>query len=190
MRKPVAILLLCCFALYHFGYFFAYFSVRLQIEKHWDGKIYDQSMAGIEQKIMEIPLSIPYMASEEEFRTVNFAFEKGGQYFRAIKQRYLNDTLQIVYVPDTANRSLNRVVQQWVGTVVQDELPGQMSNSILAKMAFFKDYSMPQNGFQFQAAPIAVDKEYIGLIFLPFKSMVLSVDSPPPQLLFSNQSIT
>ena len=72
---------------------------------------------------MEIPLSAPYMANQEEFHATNTRFEKDGQYFRAIKQRYQNDTLQVIYVPDTSRKALDSTVQKWISSLVDDELP-------------------------------------------------------------------
>lgn len=67
---------------------------------------------------MEIPLSLPYMVSEEDFQIANTSFEKVGHYFRIIKQRYVNDTLQVVYVPDTAKRNINETIKFWVISLV------------------------------------------------------------------------
>ncbi|MCF1749642.1 hypothetical protein [Mariniradius sediminis] len=180
MRKPIAILLLCCFALYHFGYYVAYFSFRLQVEKHWVDKIYSDSSAALEEKMMEIPLSIPYMVSEEEFRVANTSFEKDGQFFRIIKQRYVNDTLQVVYVPDTAKRTMNETIKLWVTSLVHDDLPDGANNTLLSKI-FVKDYTQPVNDFQFRSF-IPVQKHYIGFIFLPFDQLTINIHTPPPEL--------
>lgn len=183
MRKPIAILLLCCFALYHFGYYVAYFSFRLQVENHWVDRIYNDPSLSLEEKLMEIPLSIPYMVSEEEFRLTNTSFEKDGQYFRIIKQRYLNDTLQVVYVPDTAKRMMDETIKQWVSSLVQDELPDGANNTLLSKI-FVKDYTQPVNEFQFKPFGL-IQKNFIGFIFSALPSVPAAIDSPPPQPHFS-----
>jgi hypothetical protein len=180
LRKPIAILLLCCFALYHFGYYAAYFSFRLQVEKHWVDRIYSDNSAALEEKMMEIPLSIPYMVSEEEFRLANTSFEKDGQFFRIIKQRYINDTLQVVYVPDTAKRLMDETIKQWVTSLVQDGIPDGASNTLLSKI-FVKDYTHAINDFQFLPFTL-IQKDYIGFIFLPFERLSIYTHTPPPEL--------
>lgn len=130
---------------------------------------------------MEIPISLPYMADEEEFRATNTHFEKDGQHFRAIKQRYVKDTLQIIYVPDTAKRTLNNTIQLWVSSLVQDEIPDSGNNSLLSK-AFVKDYTQPINKIDL-GIKLIEEKQLIGFIFSTYKNQSLEVNSPPPQLI-------
>jgi hypothetical protein len=158
----------------------AYFSFRLQIENHWSEKIYSENQGEFEERIMEIPLSIPYMADEEEFRATNTSFQKDGQYYRVIKQRYINDTLQIVYVPDSAKRNLDSTIKQWVSSLVQDELPDSGSNSLLVKI-FVKDYTEPINEFDFSVS-IANDNKYNGFVFLTYQNQDINLTTPPPEL--------
>ncbi|WP_291780221.1 hypothetical protein [Cecembia sp.] len=180
MRKLSAILLLSCFALYHFGYYVAYFSFHIQIEKNWVEKIYSEQKEGWEERMLEIPMSIPYMADEEEFRTTNTRFEKNGQHYRAIKQRYVKDTLQVVYVPDTAKRNLDLTIKHWISALVQDELPDSGNNSILSKI-FVKDYTQPKNDICFNH-PVSEEKQMIGFIFSAFKNQYPDITTPPPQV--------
>lgn len=180
MRKTVAIFLLFCFALYHFGYYAAYFSFRLQIENHWSEKIYSANQNSLEERMMEIPLSIPYMADEEGFRATNTSFQKDGQYYRVIKQRYINDTLQMVYVPDSAKKNLESTIKQWVSSLVQDELPDSGNNSLLGKI-FVKDYTQPINNFDFSIS-IKNDKNYNGFVFLTYQNQDINLTTPPPEL--------
>ncbi|WP_373494452.1 hypothetical protein [Aquiflexum sp.] len=180
MRKTVAIFLLFCFALYQFGYYVAYFSFRLQIENHWSEKIYSENQSEFEERIMEIPLSIPYMADEEEFRATNTSFQKDGQYYRVIKQRYINDTLQIVYVPDSAKKNLDKTIKQWVSSLVHDELPDSGSNSLLGKI-FVKDYTQPINEIDFSISIININK-YNGFVFLTYQNQDINLTTPPPEL--------
>ncbi|MCL6258636.1 hypothetical protein M3O96_06035 [Aquiflexum sp. TKW24L] len=142
-------------------------------------KIYNDGQAGLGEKLLEIPLTVPYMADEEEFRATNTTFEKDGQTYRAIKQRYVNDTLQIVYVPDTATRMLDNTIKLWVSSLVQDELPDSGSNSLLVKF-ITKDYTQPSNEIDF-ALNIETENNYIGFIFSPYKDYQTNLKSPPPE---------
>ncbi|MCR9015133.1 hypothetical protein [Aquiflexum gelatinilyticum] len=181
MKKVISIFLLCCFALYHFGYYVAYFSFRFQIESDWMEKIYSDNQEGLEEKLMEIPLSVPYMADEEDFRPTNTSFEKDGKTFRAIKQRYVNDTLQIVYVPDTAKRILDNTIKQWVSSLVQDDLPDAGNNSLLVKL-FIKDYTPVSNDFDYSPVASELEQDFIGFIFSSYENNYFHLNSPPPEL--------
>ena len=179
MRKITAIVLLACFALFHFGYYGFYFSANYSLESNWNDKIYGDQLAGLEERLMEIPLAAPYMANQEDFQATNTRFEKEGKYYRAIKQRYQNDTLQVVYVPDTARKTIETSVKRWISSLVDDELPQDQNGKTFLKL-FAKDYveskifdlgTPERNGLQIQ----------IGYIFSTYMSPYFTLDSPPPQ---------
>lgn len=179
MRKAVAIALLLCFAIYHFGYYAFYFSYQYTLERNWKVKIYGEQLGMLEERIMEIPLSAPYMANQEEFQSTNTRFEKDGKYFRAVKQRYQNDTLQVVYVPDTSRRVLESTIKSWISSLTADELPQDQNGKTQLKL-FVKDYLEPE---AFQTGLLAQDfiKEKIGFIFSTYMSPYFTLDGPPPQ---------
>lgn len=129
---------------------------------------------------MQIPLTAPYMSNQEDFQPTNTRFEKEGKYFRAIKQRYQNDTLQIVYVPDTARRVLESTVKSWISSLTDDQLPRDQNGKIQLKL-FAKDYietEIFQTGLLAQKSV----EDKIGFIFSPYMSPYFTLDSPPPQV--------
>ena len=128
---------------------------------------------------MEIPLSAPYMANQEEFQPTNTRFEKDGKYFRAIKQRYQNDTLQVVYVPDTARRVLESTVKSWISSLTDDQLPQDQNGKLQLKL-FAKDYLEPEV-FQIASVEQKSIEDKIGFIFSAYMSPYFILDSPPPQ---------
>lgn len=179
MRKGLAILLLCCFALYHFGYYVAYFSFRFQIESRWMEKIYSESQEGFEEQLLKIPLSLPYAADQEEFQLTNTYFEKDGQHYRVIKQRYVGDTLQMIYVPDLAKRDLDKTIKKWISSLVQDEVPHQNDNLLLDKL-LIKDYTQPQNDLDFRIL-LKDEREHRGFVFSGYDSQTIPLNTPPPE---------
>lgn len=180
MRKAVAIALLLCFAAYHFGYYAFYYSYQYSIERDWEDRIYGEKLGSVEERLMEIPLSAPYMSNQEEFQATNTSFEKDGRYFRAIKQRYQNDTLQIVYVPDTARRALVSTVKNWISSLTEDALPQDQNGKMLLKL-FAKDY-IEADVYQLGYAGSTDIEDKIGFIFSPYLSPCRTLDSPPPKL--------
>lgn len=180
LRKAVAIALLICFAMYHFGYYAFYYSYQYTLESSWKDKIYGDQLGSLEERLLEIPLAAPYMSNQEEFQATNTRFEKDGKYFRAIKQRYQNDTLQVVYVPDTARRVLESTVKSWISSLTEEDIPGDQNGKIQLKL-FAKDYLEPQvYQIELFANPSVDDK--IGFIFSAYMSPYFTLDSPPPQL--------
>lgn len=129
---------------------------------------------------MEIPLSIPYMADQEDFQVTNTSFEKAGQHFRVIKQRYTNDTLQVIYVADTAKRTLDNTIKKWISSLVPEDGTDKDHNTLLAKN-FVKDYTKPVHTFSFGVLPV-FEIMPIGFIFLPYQDYFQHLNSPPPEL--------
>lgn len=180
MRKAVAIALLFCFAIFHFGYYAFYFSANISIENRWNDEIYADEVIFSQERLLEIPLNAPYMANQEEFQTINTKFEKDGKFFRAIKQRYQNDTLQVVYVPDTARTALDSTVKKWISTLTDNDLPQDQQGKNFVKL-FAKDYIESS----LTKLTIPVRQGYnilIGFIFSPYMSPYFNLDSPPPQV--------
>lgn len=76
MKNAVAIALLFCVALFHFGYYAFYFSVNRSIEAGWEDKIYEVEDQNLEESILSIPIRAPYLANQEDFQATNTRFEK------------------------------------------------------------------------------------------------------------------
>ena len=180
MRKAVAIALLLCFAMYHFGYYAFYYSYQYAMESSWQDKIYGEQVVSLEERLMEVPLSAPYMSNQDEFQATNTRFEKDGKYFRAIKQRYQNDTLQIIYVPDTARKALVSTVKSWISSLTEDGSPQDQNGKIQLKL-FAKDY-IETEVYQLGYVGSRATEDKIGFIFSTYMSPSFTLDSPPPQL--------
>lgn len=179
MKKFSSILLLSCFAIYHFGYYAFYISFDSHIESKWKDEVYDMEFGELEERIMEVPLTVPYMSFQEDFQVTNTRFEKDGKYYRAIKQRYTNDTLQIVYVPDTARKVLDNTIQKWISSLTDDELPQDQGSKSLLKN-FVKDYIQTVD-LSFTPFNLNAEQNLIGFIFSAYKNPSFTLHSPPPQ---------
>nr|WP_244545538.1 hypothetical protein [Algoriphagus locisalis] len=179
MKNFLSIFLLLCFAMYHFGYYAFYFSYDQHLERQWEAIIYSDNAQEIEQTIVEIPLSAPYMANQDEFQPTNTSFEKDGKFYRAIKQRYQNDTLQVVVVPDTARGVLDNTVKKWISFLTDDEIPQDQNGKTVIKLVV-KDYLQP-NPFLFEAYTSTPFDLSIGQVFFQYANPTDGIESPPPQ---------
>lgn len=66
--------------MYHFGYYAMYFSFDQHLENKWEQMIYSEKLIDAEETLIEIPLSVPYMVNEEEFKPTNTSSEKDVQF--------------------------------------------------------------------------------------------------------------
>ncbi|MBN3584088.1 hypothetical protein JYB64_16950 [Algoriphagus aestuarii] len=179
MKKISSILLLACFAIYQFGYYAFYFSYENHLEAQWEEQIFDLEDSQLEERMLEVPLAVPYMSYQEDFQVTNTKFEKDGKYYRAIKQRYTKETLQIIYVPDTSRAVLDQTFQTWISSIVGDELPQDQNGKSLQKN-FVKDY-IQNDFFSFVDFEKTTYQSLLGFVFLPYQNPTFTIDSPPPQ---------
>jgi hypothetical protein len=166
--------------MYHFGYYALYFSFDQHLENKWEQMIYSEKSIDAEETLIEIPLSAPYMANEEEFKPTNTSFEKDGQFYRAIKQRYQNDTLQIIVVQDAARGVLDNTVKKWISFLTEDEIPQNQNGKSLIKL-LAKDYLQPEKyGMDFSI--VTHDFVSPGFSFFNYSNPFFQHLSPPPQV--------
>lgn len=131
LKRIPAILLLACLGIYQFGYYAADFSVSLQIEKKWSEKIYSEEGDYENSFVMNIPLDVPYMPNDQDFKVVNSSFERDGQFFRVLEQRYRDGNLQLVVVADTYKSNLEVLIRDWIDANASDTEGNLMSKSPL-----------------------------------------------------------
>ncbi len=128
---------------------------------------------------MKVPLNAPYLANQEDFQATNTRFELEGNYYRAIKQRYQNDTLQVVYVPDTDREVLDVTVKKWISALAENQLPQDQETSNLG-LQFAKDY-LGTGLLSFEGMHTPKSKTKTEFIFSKYLSPSFTLDSPPPQ---------
>ena len=179
MKKALSIFLFACFAIYHFGYYAFYYSYDQHLENKWEDRIFSENSMKGEETLIEIPLSAPYMANQEEFRPTNTSYEKDGKFFRAIKQRYQNDTLQVIVVPDTARGVLDNTIKKWISSLVDDDFPDGQDDKTSVKI-FIKDYLLPE-AFLFQSNPQFSLNDGLVAAMTAYTNRLGEIDSPPPQ---------
>ncbi len=141
--------------------------------------MHNENAFELKERTMEIPISLPYMEDENDFRSTNTLFEKNGKFFRAIKQKYNNETLHVIYVIDTAKNNLDLTIKNWISSLVQDELPGSGHNSFLFKI-FFKDYLTPVSSLMFGYWDNG-EIQFGDCLFLTYSNQYPEIISPPPQ---------
>lgn len=179
LKKAISYLLLVCFILYNLGYYIVYFTVNFRIEKNWVEKIYD-SKEILNQKILKIPITLPYTVDDQYFKEINSLFEKDGEYFRIIKQKYANDTLTVVYVADNEKNNLETIIKKWAASMAQE---GQGNSHNVSFNSFVKDYMRPFFAINLDCMrfrkPNPMHKDPYKL----FENLASSPNSPPPEFI-------
>jgi hypothetical protein len=179
LKRIPAILLLACLGIYQFGYYAADFSVSLQIEKKWSEKIYSEEGDYENSFVMNIPLDVPYMPNDQDFKVVNSSFERDGQFFRVLEQRYRDGNLQLVVVADTYKSNLEVLIKDWITANSSDIEGNLMSKSPLKVLT--NQYT-PTNEFKLLLSSMMEGENSFGDKALAFYASRLQ-DTPaqPPE---------
>lgn len=164
---------------YHFGYQVAYFSLDYQNEKSWSDKIYGNLVLGQTPEVLDIPISMPYMPDQPGFSESNSTFEKDGRVYRIIQQRYHQDTLQIVYVPDVGKQDLKHLLSSWVNA--QDDR-SHSAPGISLPHPDFKPYIPNEMGLNIPLASLASRQQQPLHCFTIPRDAVVGLLSPPPEI--------
>lgn len=106
--------------------------------------------------------------------------EIDGEFLRVVKQRYQNDTLQIVYLKDHKQQNLENQVAGWIKSIT-DKSPknNKERNQLFAKL-FPKDF-MANEFYAFQALDRDIDSNGIRTSHTDYTDIFLKLNSPPPQ---------
>lgn len=180
MKRGISILLLFCFSFYHFGYYLFYFSYRYKIENDWTTSTYSSEREFDEEQLIKIPVHIPYLEDQEDFYTTNTSFVKNGASYRVVKQRYLQDTLQVVYVPDIALNRLDQTVKGWVASLTEG-VDQEASNGKIIPKNFIKDYLQPFS-FVLFTAQMTVAQPDGGFVSHHYFNIHLELPDRPPEV--------
>jgi len=108
---------------------------RLAMTAKFDAGMYDESQT----ITLQIPMAVPYLASDEEFKRVDGSFQYNGEHYRLIKQKYSTDALIVVLAKDNENKRIADAMSSYVMsfTDMNDEQDNHFT------VTFIKDY-IPQ----------------------------------------------
>jgi hypothetical protein len=100
-----------------------------------DADQYDESQT----MTIEIPLTVPYMTDDADFKRVDGIFEYKGEFYRLVKQKYAKETLTVVVIKDNENKRINEAMSDYVMSFTDT---GDDQDSKIT-ISFIKDY-IPQ----------------------------------------------
>ena len=105
----------------------------LAVTSSLDSDTYDESRS----IVIKVPVSVPYMLDQTNFERVNGTFEHNGEFYRLVKQKYANDTLNIVCIKDFAHKRIDQALTDYLKTF-SDNTGDEKSSKITIN--FLKDY--------------------------------------------------
>jgi hypothetical protein len=138
LRKLFSIAFVAILLLNVMGYYGVFLGMQYQNDramlKVLDADQYDDSQT----LTLKIPVSIPYLADNEDFERVDGKFEHQGSHYRLIKQKYSNDTLTIICVRDQKIERMNQALSTYVKTFRENSADQTQRSKI--SVSFIKDF--------------------------------------------------
>jgi hypothetical protein len=123
------------------GYYGVFLGLQYQnsmaMTRQLDADQYDESQA----VTIQVPLSVPYMYNDADFKRAEGTFEHNGETYRLIKQKYANDTLTMICVRDTEGERIKDALSDYVLSFTDKAGDEQQSSTLT--VSFIKDY-LPQ----------------------------------------------
>ncbi|HZY81490.1 MAG TPA: hypothetical protein VFE50_18330 [Cyclobacteriaceae bacterium] len=95
-----------------------------------DADQYDESQT----VTIKVPLSVPYMYNDVDFKRAEGTFEYEGEFYRLVKQKYQDDTLTIICIRDTEHKRISEALSSYVSSFGDD------NQDVKLTISFIKEY--------------------------------------------------
>lgn len=139
MKKVVSFGLIAVLLMNTLGYYAIFLGLqyknKVAMTERFDAEQYDESQT----ITIEIPITVPYMTDDADFRRVDGTFEYKGEFYRLIKQKYSKEILTVVCIKDTENKRITDAMSDYVMSFTDT---GDDQDSKIT-ISFIKDY-IPQ----------------------------------------------
>ncbi len=137
VKRLFAIVILNIFLLNVLGYYAVLLGLKISSSKELSSRL-DSDMYDLGAKVtFKIPLSVPYGTDSENYQPASGQFEKDGEVYRIVKQRYHKDVLYIECIKDEGTSRINNALNDFVQSFAGQEDDSQQST---VAPGFIKDY--------------------------------------------------
>lgn len=120
------------------GYYGIFLGLQYQssveLSRQLDADQYDESQT----LTIQVPLTVPYMYNDADFKRAEGTFQHNGEFYRIIKQKYENDVLTMIVLRDTESKRITQAMSEYVMTFADDHNP-----DVKVTISFIKEY-LPQ----------------------------------------------
>lgn len=182
LKKVVSISLTILFLFQFMGCYFLYIGLshqsKIALMQRLDIDDYDVA----ESITLKIPLTLPYGVDSKDYERVNGEFEHKGEFYKLIKVKYKQDTLQVVCLKDKKEKKLVADLHHYVNLSTDWPTSSKQASRVLV-ITLAKDYIshsgielISQSGWLLNIAFNQLQLTHLPSNFFP-------VLSPPPDFI-------
>ena len=181
LKRIVSIFFLCVFLFQVGGYYLVFWAMEhthnAQLLQRLDANDYSSQDA----IVISVPLNLPYPVSSDGFKRINGEFEKDGQSYKLVKQKWQNDTLFIVLLKDKENTRLSAVFNDF--TKLSHSLPVSSKKAMTFLTKLHKDFKSTEFRMLYKSR-LMYERTYFAEASPKLLSIAPATDTPPPELVF------
>ena len=181
MKRVLATGLIIVFLFNVIGYYGIYVAMLRQAHITMNQQIDNEEYQADQTVTIKIPLTLPYPVQQDSFERVQGDFEHHGEFYKLVKQKYLNDTLYVVCIKNIEEKKAFKVFSDLV-KLSTDQSSAPTNQNLKTLASIIKDYSPV--AFEIHLTPpasIDLAKSFTSLTF-NILSQDHQVFSPPPKL--------
>lgn len=178
VRRLFAILMLLVFLLNALGYYGILMGLKLKHTKALLAKFDEDDYARDHERIIKVPLTIPYATDSKEYSRIDGEFEYQGEVYRMVKQKLQSDTLYIVCVKDFTSKALKQSLADYVKSFT--DKPSNEKNQAKVLQNLIKDFMAASTSLQ--ATNLGWNYVLLqGSVPSVFQSICIPLSGPPPK---------
>jgi hypothetical protein len=138
MKRFVSVVVLALFMLNIMGYYGVFVGMRYKNTRDFTVRLHAEDYTEGEMLTVKIPITIPYL-QELPSATENFvAIEHQGEFYTLVKQRLVNDTLEMVCVRNHERKQIEDALTDYVKTFTENTSDGGPQSQVIP--TFIKDF--------------------------------------------------
>jgi hypothetical protein len=139
LKKLFSIALLSVFLFNVGGYYLVFYGLRCQAGMEMKQRLETEAYSNDETVTLTIPLAVPYYADNVDYEPVTGSFEKNGEFFKLVKQKFERDTLYVVCIKDHEEKRLFMAMTDLVKLF--NHLPSSSQQTLKLLGSFIKDFT-------------------------------------------------
>lgn len=161
------------------GYYLAFWAIKQHAKENLLDRLNASQYSDAESIVLTIPFSLPYPVSDGSYERVHGDFEFAGEYYKLVKQKFVNDTLFIVCVKDKETQHLEETLSDYSRLANNLPIGAKQAFNFISKL--FKDFHNETKITISAISPVVLNKVVIQSS-PPVVQHDHSIDTPPPQV--------
>lgn len=163
------------------GYYIVFWALRFQANQEISTRIEANQFNENEVISLKIPMKLPYLNDDADYRSAAGEIEHNGEYYKLVKQKQEGDTLIIVCVKNHEEKQLVKRMIDYANLSNDFSTQSKETQSLLNKLV--KEYEPSQGNAIISSQGWVMTHIRYSLLSFSIDTFELDVHIPPPRRL-------